>query len=341
MAPDTLNVHVNASCHCGLFKHSITLPLSHFPLKSAICHCNTCRHVTGQLFATFAVIPYPVPTDAQGYDMLVPYESSSGVTRYFCPTCGSSVLNRESDEWEYTLGVVDFLTADGGNAHELLPGGLLNRAILFTGDATDGGAVPFINEGRADGLSCRKMGHRDSQDVTDAMLSDMQEYSKQNSSSKGPTLKASCHCGNVQLELLPPEQEERYGASLCACTSCRKACGFEFTSWAKIPKDRLNMSDGRPMDEGLRGMGSYKTSEDVERRFCQRCGATISYYHKGMDTIDIAPGLFNAPEGSRAGHWLEWNQDGDNLGYEEDALDKNFAKRLAHGVRQNTKRSAH
>lgn len=341
MASASPNIHINASCHCGLFKHTAVLPLTAFPLKSALCHCNTCRHVSGQLFATFAVIPCPVPTDAQGFDKLVPYRSSSSLARYFCPVCGASVLNREADEWEYASGVIEFLTEDGRNAHDLLPGGLLNRAVLFVSDAVDGGAVPWVNEGKAEGLACRKMGYRDSQDVTDAMLAGTQDYPKQNAKSKEPTLKASCHCGKSKLELLPSVESGRYQAGLCACTSCRKACGFEFTSWAKLPKDRIKMADGRSLDKGLIDMGAYKTSDQVERHFCKKCGATVSYYHNGMDTIDIASGLFEAPEGSRADNWLQWNQGGDNLGYEEDALDKEFAKKLADGVRQNTRQAAH
>ena len=251
------------------------------------------------------------------------------------------MLNREADDWEYASGVIEFLTEDGRNAHDLFPGGLLNRAVLFVSGSVDGGAVPWVNGGKAEGLACRKMGYRDSEDVTDAMLAGMQDYQKQDVKSKEATLKASCHCGKVKLELLPCEESGKYQAGLCACTSCRKACGFEFTSWAKIPKDRIRMADGRSLDEGLLDMGVYKTSDQVERHFCKMCGATVSYYRKGMDTIDIAPGLFEAPEGSRAENWLQWNQDGDDLGHEEDALDKEFAKRLADGVRQNTRQGAH
>ena len=337
MASEAANVHINTSCHCGLFKHSVTLPLTSFPLKSAICHCNTCRHVTGQIFATFAVIPLPLVTEAQGFDKLVPYSTSPGIFRYFCPKCGASVLNVEAEEWEFATGVLDFVTDDGRNGHELLPGGLLNRGVLFTEDSSDGGAVPWINEGKSDGLAGRKTGGRNSQDVTDAMLVGMQEYSKQNVKQNGSNLIGRCHCGDVKLEVLAAEGKERYGAGLCACTSCRKACGFEFTAWSKTSKKQIKMSDGRSLDEGLEHMGAYKTSPEVHRHFCKKCGATVSYYREGMDTIDIACGLFDAPEGSRSEQWLEWNQDGDDLGYQEDSVDKVFAKKLAEGIRQKTK----
>jgi hypothetical protein len=336
LTSDIPTVHINASCHCGLFNTTLSLPITHFPLKSAICHCNSCRRATGQLFATFAVIPLPLPVEGSGFDQLVRYDSSKGVARYFCPKCGASVLNYETIEWEFATGVLDFLTEGGGNAHELLEGGLLSRAVLFVGDTKDGGAVPWINRGRREGLNCRKMGHRDSQDVTDGMLIAMNQYSKQKATQKGSKLEGRCHCGDVKIELVSLEGKERYGASLCACTSCRKACGFEFTSWAKLPRDSLKMADGRSLDEGLRSIGSYSTTEEVERHFCKNCGATVSYYRKGMDTIDIAPGLFDAPEGSRSEHWLQWNQDGDNLSYIEDVMDMEFGKKLAHGVQQKT-----
>ena len=308
-----------------------------FPLKSALCHCSSCRHATGQLFATFAVIPRPIVADAPGFSKLIRYKSSTGLSRYFCPKCGASVINSEAHEWEYASGVVEFLTDNGGNAHDLLPGGLFRRALLFVGDSLDGGAVPWINEGKINGLLCRKMEHRNSQEVTESILAGMQDYSKNKKITKGSKLAAKCHCGNVAFNILALEGKERYPASLCACTSCRKACGFEITSWARIPRRQISMTDGRSLDEGLKDIGLYKSSEKVRRHFCKKCGATISYQKEGADTIDIAPGLFEALEGSRAELWLEWNQDGDDLSYREDALDKNFAERLASGVRRKTK----
>ena len=339
MPPPSSKIHVQASCHCTLFNTTISLPLSSFPLKSAICHCNSCRHVTGQLFASHAVIPVPLITDAHGFDKLVKYESSSTTGRYFCPTCGSTVLNVEESEWEFATGILDLVDDDGNSAHELLDEWLLSRGLLFVGDSKDGGAVPWINGGEATGLACRKLGHRDSPDVSDAMLAEMDKSSKLSSRAQEWKLEGKCHCGAVKIELAAPENEsERYGAGLCACTSCRKTSGFEFTAWAlKVPTNAVKVN-GHMLGSDLATLGSYASSENVNRHFCKFCGATISYQKKGTETIDLAPGLFNADEGSRSESFFEWNQDGDNLAYIEDAVDMGFAKKLSRGIRDWTKR---
>jgi hypothetical protein len=282
------------------------------------------------------VIPLQRPTDAPGFDKMTCYNSSSTFSRYFCPTCGASVLNVEAGEWEFPTGIVEF-SMEGGNPFGLVEGGLLNRGLLFIGDTLDGGAASWVNAGKVEGLACRKMGHRDSQDVTDAMLIGMSQYSLQISPPRPPKLQGSCHCGDVRLELVPSDEKVRYDASLCACTSCSKTCGFEITSWVRVPKDKVRMADGRSFVEGQKDLAFYSSSSNVERYFCRRCGATISYARKGQDTVDVPPGLFNAAEGSRAELWFHWNKDGDNVSYHEDALDQKFVAALIEGTREATK----
>lgn len=329
------SIHIHVSCHCRQFTYDTSLLLTQFPLKSALCHCSSCRHATGHLFATFAVLPLPLPNDASGFDRLTRYDSSPGFSRYFCSTCGASVLNVEPDEWEFATGVLEFST-QGGHAFDLVEGGLLDRGLLFIGDTFDGGAASWINQGKAEGLACRNMGHRGSQTVTDAMLVGMSRYSNQISPSRGTKLRGNCHCGDVEVEILPPDGDDRYGASLCACTSCSKTCGFEITSWVRTPLEKVKIAEGSLQKDQMKLM-SYSSSPNVERHFCKRCGATISYAKKDGGFVDIGVGLLNAPEGSRAEQWCEWNKDGDNVSYHEDAVDQKFVQALVEGVKKVTK----
>ncbi|GAB5470082.1 MAG: GFA family protein [Rhodospirillales bacterium] len=53
------------------------------------CHCESCRRQTASAFTTFLGVP-----DGQWRwtgDLPALYESSPGVRRFFCPTCGSPV----------------------------------------------------------------------------------------------------------------------------------------------------------------------------------------------------------------------------------------------------------
>ena len=321
------NVTITARCHCSSFNQSVILPKSGFPLKSALCHCNSCRRATGWLFATFAVIPLPVP-EQDFFKNLVKYESSPSLSRYFCSKCGANVCNVEKDEWELATGVLE------------IKGGLdgkLDRGLLFIGDAGDGGAVPWINNGKAEGLRCRKMGARNSQDVTDGMLAALEKLGQEKFLGQVNELEAKCHCQSVKYHILKPDgRDEQYGGGLCACTSCTKTTGFEITSWVRVPKAKIKAPDGSSLGPVLKGLGKYTSSAEVNRYFCKQCGATVFYDDTTRETMDVGVGLLNALEGSKVESLVEWNQDGDSVGFPEDALDKEFVSKLTEGVRRRT-----
>ena len=55
----------------------------------------------------------------------------------------------------------------------------------------------------------------------------------------------------------------------CHCTSCRKASGAAFITYAVFPESRFEVVKG----ERVR----YQSSPGVERSFCGRCGTTLTY----------------------------------------------------------------
>src|SRR5271170_7657477 len=192
------DITLKAKCHCGLVSYSYTLPASAFPLKSAICHCGSCRRATGQLFATFAVIPSPHRPDISH---LKEYASSSSISRYFCPRCGASALNTESDEWEFPSGILEKTE------------GLLNRVQLFINDTKDGGAALWL----ATGLPEMHSQDRQSRLTTVQEVIEMERMSQNASESMEERLPASCHCGDVSFTI--SKGKEKYPAGLDACTS--------------------------------------------------------------------------------------------------------------------------
>ena len=295
---------IRARCHCGLADYSISLPESSFPLKSALCHCSSCRHSSGHAFVTWAVIPTESPPDTSH---LTQYASSSTADRYFCPVCGASVLNvdrgNDQSEWEFATGIMDRTE------------GLLNRVQLFANDTGDGGAAKWL----LDAVPEVHGRHRDS-----PLLSD-KEISMMKPETDVEALTERCHCGDVQFTI--DEGDAKYQAGLDACTSCRTVTGCEITAWATVPQKNVH-----PFE--LDRLKQYSTSPGVTRYFCGRCGATIFYLKEGLDSVDVGVGLLDGG-GVRAEKYLDWRKYEDGIAYQDDAIDSAFAKSLADGVQRD------
>ena len=328
MSATTSDITLTARCHCSLFNHTFNLPSAAFPLKASVCSCNTCRYVSGHLFASFAVIPLPTPEEAFFKD-LIKYESSNTLSRYFCPRCGASVLNVDKDEWEFATGILEI---DGGLD------GKLDRVVLWVGDTGDGGAARWINAGKVEGLVGRKMGGRDSQDVTDGMLAAFEKLAESKFLGATDKVVANCHCGDVKFDVLKPDGE-RYAAGLCACESCRRTSGFEINAWVSVARDKVQWDKGN-FRELLNGCGKYQATEKAERYFCKRCGAQVAYVRDEWNWYEIAGGLLRALEGSRAESILWWNKSDIGVEYIEDARDQEFANKIKQGLEATTKPKA-
>ena len=90
----------SGGCACG----QLRLRAFGEPLRVGLCHCLTCRKVSGSAFNAFVVFPAPAVT------VTGPYATWAAVPhaeRAFCPTCGSQVFAREGDEMEMKLGAFD------------------------------------------------------------------------------------------------------------------------------------------------------------------------------------------------------------------------------------------
>ena len=63
---------------------------------------------------------------------------------------------------------------------------------------------------------------------------------------------------------------------------------------------------------------AYESSKGVTRYHCGRCGASVFYTNeKRTDLMDVAVGVLDAPEGSRAATWLDWRLN--RVSFREDA----------------------
>jgi hypothetical protein len=75
--------HTRGHCLCRKIEYGF----EGTPLWIAHCHCETCRRATSSAFATYIGVKLEQFRYLQGEPTA--YESSPGVQRYFCGTCGS------------------------------------------------------------------------------------------------------------------------------------------------------------------------------------------------------------------------------------------------------------
>ena len=93
---------LTGGCLCG----AVRLRISGEPYRVGLCHCLTCRKMTGSAFNAFAVFPADAVTVAGETGA---FASSEKGRHHFCRTCGSPVFWCEvgSDEIEVPVGVLD------------------------------------------------------------------------------------------------------------------------------------------------------------------------------------------------------------------------------------------
>jgi hypothetical protein len=80
----------SGSCFCGAVRYEVTGPA----IVVCICHCASCRRITGGAFVPWATYPTDHFTVTAG--QLQTLESSAGVTRGHCARCGSSLTYRHA-----------------------------------------------------------------------------------------------------------------------------------------------------------------------------------------------------------------------------------------------------
>jgi hypothetical protein len=89
---------LQGGCACG----RLTVRVEGEPDRVGLCHCMTCRKVSGSPFGAFAIYPadrVTIEGAAQSW--------ADDTQRFFCPTCGSRVFSRTDDEIEIGLGAFD------------------------------------------------------------------------------------------------------------------------------------------------------------------------------------------------------------------------------------------
>lgn len=82
---------IEGHCLCGAVSIRVAYTSDARP---GVCHCRLCQRWSGMLFGCFAV-----PADAVSvFGEVARYASSSLAERAFCPTCGSHLWMRDTNE---------------------------------------------------------------------------------------------------------------------------------------------------------------------------------------------------------------------------------------------------
>lgn len=308
-----------ARCHCGAFCHNVVFQPETF--AQYFCHCDTCRHVSGNLYTSARRVEATRELVATAQETLQKYETSAGSVRYFCGTCGSHVMCVSGDTWKVFLGAIDQGLGNLNGSGE--PDG--SRVHIFVADTKDGGLTHCFPP-----TDLYMAGGYNSTRLDAAQVESMQKLAMVDLPSKGEdSLQASCHCGDVQFSISRPQEGitdhtfPRWSACLCSCRSCRLSFGQSITSFlGKMPFSSIRWSDSTVHDGSVRAsVTRYQGSSYAQRDFCKRCGASVFYtstYQTGR--LDVALGLLRAIDGALARSWAKW--DTSKIHFKEEAYDE-------------------
>src|SRR5262245_26038093 len=100
------------------------------------------------------------------------------------------------------------------------------------------------------------------------------------------THKGGCYCGAVEIEVRGEPLEMGY----CHCENCR------LYSTAPVSAFTLWKRENVTLIKGAEFLGTFKSSDISDRRYCTNCGSHISVDHPTLGLIDVRIGaLRNFP----------------------------------------------
>ncbi len=98
-----------------------------------------------------------------------------------------------------------------------------------------------------------------------------------------PVMTGGCQCGAVRYAL----HSEPTHASICHCRMCQKAFGNYFAPLTGVPNRDLVWTKG--------AIGTFRSSEAVERGFCRDCGTPLTFRYVEQERICVSIGSLDEP----------------------------------------------
>jgi len=157
-ADDKLNFH----CHCGAISLHISRADGQYNqatgrFDSCLDACTSCRLVTGFEITSWARVPQElINVQAAGFDayladrsILRHYESSVGVSRYFCGTCSATIFYQKHglDTIDIGIGLLDPPVRERARAEDWLVWEQYPTGMSYPEDAVDQKFVKDLAEG--------------------------------------------------------------------------------------------------------------------------------------------------------------------------------------------------
>lgn len=84
-------INLQGGCLCGATRYQI----NDGPVSTAICHCRSCQRAAGAQSVAWAI--FPSESFCWQGDAPAQFNSSKGLTRTFCATCGTTLTYQSSD----------------------------------------------------------------------------------------------------------------------------------------------------------------------------------------------------------------------------------------------------
>ena len=106
----------HGSCLCGTVRYEVRGELG----VAYFCHCGRCRKASGSAFGTNAMIASRDFAVTAGEASFKFFKAESGLRRYFCSACGSSIISVRDTQPEVMrlrLGTLDTPVAKPPVAH--------------------------------------------------------------------------------------------------------------------------------------------------------------------------------------------------------------------------------
>ncbi|KAK0655133.1 Mss4-like protein [Cercophora newfieldiana] len=267
---------ITISCLCGAARQILS-PSPHDSNSITICHCDSCRHLTGLLFTTYAPIK-----GAPFLAGLTKYSPSASSTRYFCSICGCHIFRHNEHGWAVATGTITSsppldtpLTIQHQHISSTLDGGLSiwlpsSPSHPPTSEPTE--ELPSLPAS----CHCNRISFTITRPLRTSTLphspfadllvpycnnphsvtsnpASIKWWLRDPSPAAQPPNTDALH--HPSSEVLEGEKDEelsgyKYLAGTCACRSCRLTSGFEIQTWAFVPRVNILMNIPSSTGEG-------------------------------------------------------------------------------------------
>lgn len=240
-----VDIRLAAQCFCKSATFSETIPAASLPLQTGVCHCTSCRRVTGAMFT--CLVSWFGPHQEIWDSSLKRFAFTKNVTFFSCPTCSCLMfvhfpagIEGDEERFEVCAGVLPNLPDV-----ELIR----IRDNLFVDDTLDGGATIMLRRPNADGeLIPSWKGFRNHSEQIESNWPTKEDRSEM---LRGPSLDKlaiGCKCGGVKLALQSGKDDfaamkaedlpffvdpttYKLLASCDSCNSCRLTSGTTPMYW--------------------------------------------------------------------------------------------------------------